>query len=180
MAKLVEIQPEQIRQIHERYMAGERLADCVAGQGLSAGTAVSRFKGMGLEYPRPKVEVTGFPPRFTRDKPSPLAAATGTDTDAMMNPAELDTEPEPPAMDDPEPYTAAADTRVIQVRDLTVTRRPYNSPAVVREGSISEMVRPHNVVAIAHLVKDLVDGLNAMPGVTADFGFAFSMTAGAR
>lgn len=146
MAKVVEIQPEQIRKIHERYMAGERLADCVAGQGLSAGTAVSRFKEMGLEYPRPKVAVTGLPPRFTRNAPvSNIAAAVPPAPDEQM--------------DEPETYAAAADSPVIAAQEMVTfprlvtafddlplqpgsTRRAYAPPAIIREGSLKPVVTP--------------------------------------
>lgn len=171
MPKAIDIQPEQIRQIHERYMAGERLTDCVAGQGLSVGTAISRFKGMGLEYPRPKVAVTGLLPRFTRNAPVSSAAAA-------VSPAPDE------QMDDPEPYAAATDSPVIAAQEMVTfprlvtafddlplqpgsTRRAYAPPAIIREGSLKPVVpeiQTMQVNALEHLPR-LADFLRDLRGI---------------
>lgn len=172
MGKVIDIQPEQIRQIHERYMAGESLIACVAGQGLSVSTAINRFNGLGLKYPRPKVAVTGLPPRLARNTEPPHLV------DLV---AEAATGPGDEAMDDPTPDAAATDTRVIQVHDLTVTpQRPYTPPAIIFDGVLSELVRPQNVTTVARTVVKLVEAMNAIPGVRADFGFSYELTAGVR
>lgn len=199
MGKVIDIQPEQIHQIHERYMAGERLADCVAGQGLSVSTAISRFNGLGLKYPRPKVAVTGLPPRLARSAEPPHLVDLVADAAAT---------PPDPAMDDPTPGAAAptepateiavqqalareraralrervvADTKVIAAQELTVThQRPYVPPAVIFDGVLNDLVRPQNVTAVARTVVKLVEALNAIPGVRADFGFVMEMSAGVR
>lgn len=198
MAKLVEIQPEQIREIHARYMAGERLADCVAGRDISVSTAINRFKGMGLEYPRPATVVTGLPPRLARSAEPPHL------TDLV---AEADTGPGDEAMDDPTPDAAVAHVqtepateavvqqawkemqerarqlreRVIAVQDLPpVTLRPCSPPAVVFDALLAEMVNERNVFAVAHAVKGMVDKMQTIPGVTARFQFGYELMAGVR
>lgn len=92
--------------------------------------------------------------------------------------------PEPDdQMDDPETVVAAATEpppTVIHVEELMLTRRPYAAPRVLQSGPIASLVRPQNAVAVAHMVGELVEELNTIPGVRADFGFSFQMTAGAR
>lgn len=159
MAKVVTIQPEQIRQIHERYMAGESLADCVAGHGLSVSTAISRFNKMGLKYPRPKATVTGLPPRFTLDKPiSNIAAAVPPAPDGQMDEPETAvaaaTEPAPVvegaqalarqrARDLHE--RVVADTQVIAVQELPspmLARKQYSVPRILESGSMLDFMNP--------------------------------------
>lgn len=94
----------------------------------------------------------------------------------------------PPAddqMDDPETVVAAAPPpppppTVIHVEELMLTRRPYAAPRVLQSGPITALVRPQNAVAVAYMVGELVEELNTIPGVRADFGFSFQMTAGVR
>lgn len=197
MGKVIDIQPEQIRQIHERYMAGESLIVCVAGQGLSVGTAISRFNQMGLKYPRPKVAVTGLPPRLARNAEPPhlvdlvAEAATGPGDEAMDDPtpgAAANTQTEPAseiavqqAWKDMQERTRQLRERVIAVHDLTTTpQRPYTPPAIIFDGVLSELVRPQNVTTVARTVVKLVEAMNAIPGVRADFGFSYELTAGVR
>ncbi len=118
------------------------------------------------------------------------------------------TAPPSPAMDDPTPDAAAIRheqtepateavvqqawkemqerarqlrERVIAVQDLPpVTLRPYSPPAVIFDGILSDLVRPQNVTAVARTVTKLVEAMNAIPGVRADFGFVMEMSAGVR
>lgn len=139
-------------------------------------------------------------------KPRPVAAMATEPPHLVDLVADAAANPPDPAMDDPTPDAAAnvqtepateavvqqawkemqertrqLRERVIAVHDLTTTpQRPYTPPAIIFDGVLSELVRPQNVTTVARTVVKLVEAMNAIPGVRADFGFSYELTAGVR
>lgn len=140
--------------VHRRYMAGESMDAMYRDNifSVTPETMVKQFRKRGLVYPRPAAP----PADDQMDDPETVVAAA------------------------PQPSPATPGSHVIHVEELMLTRRPYAAPRVLQAGPIASLVRPQNAVAVAGMVRELVEELNTIPGVRADFGFSFQMTAGVR
>lgn len=153
-----ELSPEDKEIICNRYQKGKSVKDLA-----------SQFH-VGLPRIREVLAEGGVP---TRKQGFNLM----TTTEVLAPPAavveQVDAEPEPSQMDDPEPYAAAPDAHVIQVHEL----KPYHRPQAFDLGSL---IQPNNVTVIARAIKGMVDEMNTIPGVTASFRFGYELTAGAR
>lgn len=178
------ISEERVEELNARYLQGESLPDIVGDYAITFSTAINYFKRLGLTYPRPKVTVTGLPPRLTRDKPtSNIAAAVPPAPNGQMDEPETVAAAAPspsPVVEDVQALArerardlherVAGDTNVIAVKELPspmLARKQYSVPRILESGSM--LMSINNPHAAAKLVENLVAELNQIPGVQAYF-----------